>query len=112
MYRTPYTEMVGARLRRLRQARGLTQMQARQRVRRPRGGTYSQGFMSRVEKGYANAPLYAYVHLAEAYEIEPGRLMGSDETQKPITEAEMTLIRFLRRVGVTPDAVLERVVRR
>jgi len=28
--------------------------------------------------------------------------MGSDEAQKPITEAEMTLIRFLRRAQLYP----------
>ena len=109
MYRTPYTLMVGARLRRLRKARGLTQYQALQHVRRPRGGTYTQGFLSRIEAGYANSPLYAYVELAESYELEPGRLMGSDEAQKPITESEMLLVRFLRRTGMAPDEALARL---
>jgi len=103
--------MVGQRLKRLRQLRGWSQRQALERVRRPRGGTYSQGFLSRVEKGYASAPLYAYVHLATAFEVEPGRLMGSDETQKPITEAEMTMVRVLRKLGISPDAALARLAR-
>src|SRR5262249_43955408 len=101
-YRTPYTEMVGARFKRLRVARGLSQQQARYGVRRPRGGVYSQGLISRVEKGYADAPLYVYVHLAEAYEVDPGRVMGTDEAQKQVTEAEMTLIQFLREVNIEP----------
>jgi transcriptional regulator with XRE-family HTH domain len=101
--------MVGARLRRVREGRKLTQRQALRRVRRPNGGTYSQGFLSRLEAGYANAPLYAYVHLAEAYELEPGRILGSDETQKPITEAEMTVVRFLRRTRISPDEALARL---
>ena len=109
MYRTPFSLMVGARLRRLREARKLTQYQALQRVRRPRGGTYSQGFLSRIEAGYANAPLYAYVELAHSFEIEPGRLMGSDDAQKPISESEMLLVRFLRRAGMKPDEALARL---
>ena len=114
-YRTRYSEMVGARVRRARTGRELTQKQLLERVRHPRGTRYSKGLLSRIEKGYANSPLYVYVHLAAALELEPGRLMGSDETQKPISEAEMTLVRFLRRVGVRPDealATLARVPRR
>jgi transcriptional regulator with XRE-family HTH domain len=106
LYRTPYSQMVGARVRRARTARGLSQGSLLQNVQRPRGGTYSKGLLSRIEKGYANSPLYVYMHIADALEIEPGRLMGSDETQKPISEAEMTLVRFLRRVGMKPDEAL------
>jgi transcriptional regulator with XRE-family HTH domain len=70
------------------------------------GATYSKELLSQIEKGYANSPLYVYVHLAVALDIEPGRLMGSDETQKPITEAEMTLIRVLRRAAIRPDEAI------
>jgi hypothetical protein len=31
------------------------------------------------------------------------------EAQKPITEAEMTLIRFLRRAGIPPEEALVRI---
>lgn len=103
LYRTPYSEMVGARMRRARLARNLTQGGLLKMVERPRGGTYSSGLLSRIEKGYANPPLYVYMHVAEALGLEPGRLMGSDETQKPISEAEMTLVRFLRRAQIKPD---------
>jgi transcriptional regulator with XRE-family HTH domain len=105
-YRTPYSQMVGARARRARTGRGLTQGALVEKIERPRGGYYSRGLLSRIEKGYANSPLYVYMHIAEALELEPGRLMGSDETQKPINEAEMTLIRFLRRTGIKPDEAL------
>jgi transcriptional regulator with XRE-family HTH domain len=108
-YRTPYTEMVGARLKRLRLARGMTQHQARHSVQRPTGGVYSQGLLSRLEKGYANSPLYVYVHFAEVYEVEAGRLLGSDDTQKPITEAEMTLVRVLRRTQIKPDEAIAKL---
>jgi transcriptional regulator with XRE-family HTH domain len=70
------------------------------------GGYYSRGLLSRIEKGYANSPLYVYMHIADALDLEPGRLMGSDETQKPISEAEMTLVRFLRRTGINVDEAL------
>lgn len=111
-YRTRYSEMVGARVRRARSGRDLTQKKLLERVEHPRGTRYSKGMLSRIEKGYANSPLYVYVHLAAALELEPGRLMGSDETQKPISEAEMTLIRFLRRVGVKPDAAIAALAQR
>jgi transcriptional regulator with XRE-family HTH domain len=105
-YRTPYSEMVGARARRARSSRGITQGALVSKIERPRGGYYSRGLLSRIEKGYANSPLYVYMHIAEALELDPGRLMGSDETQKPISEAEMTLVRFLRRAGISVDEAL------
>jgi transcriptional regulator with XRE-family HTH domain len=110
-YKTPYSEMVGARLKRLRLTRGLTQLKARLLARRPNGTAYSQGMISRLEKGYANSPLYVYLHFADAYEVEPGRLMGSDETQKPITESEWTLLRFLRGAGIAPHEAITRLAR-
>jgi transcriptional regulator with XRE-family HTH domain len=110
-YRTAYSEMIGARVRRVRTSRGLTQRRLLDEVERPRGGTYSTGLLSRIEKGYANSPLYVYMHLADALDLDPGRLMGSDEAQKPITEAEMTLVRFLRRTGMAPDEAIARLAR-
>jgi transcriptional regulator with XRE-family HTH domain len=109
LYRTPYSEMIGARIRRARTSRDLTQGSLLAKVGRPSGGVYSNGLLSRIEKGYANSPLYVYMHVAEALDLEPGRLMGSDETQKPISEAEMTLLRFLRRLGMRPDEAIARL---
>jgi transcriptional regulator with XRE-family HTH domain len=111
-YRTPYSEMIGARMRRSRMSHGLTQGTLLRKVERPHGGSYSTGLLSRIEKGYANSPLYVYMHIAAALDLEPGRLMGSDETQKPISEAEMTLVRFLRRAEITPDDAIARLARR
>jgi transcriptional regulator with XRE-family HTH domain len=108
-YRTPYSEMIGARVRRVRLSRDLTQGALLRKVERPRGGTYSSGLLSRIEKGYANSPLYVYMHIAAALDLGPGRLMGSDETQKPISEGEMTLVRFLRRAGIKPDDAIARL---
>jgi transcriptional regulator with XRE-family HTH domain len=110
-YRTPYTEAVGIRLKRLRDSRGMSQRTARHLVKRPNGSPYSQGLLSRLEKGYGNSPLYVYIHFAEVYGVDPARLMGSDEAQKPISEAEMTLVRFLRRVGISVDEAIARLSR-
>lgn len=112
LYRTPYTLMIGSRLRRLRESQGLNQRQARWRVRRPRDGPYSQSVISRLEGGYDNAPLYTYIHFAEAYEVVPELLLGPDEVQRPVREAEMTLLRVLRRLEIMPDVALARITRR
>ncbi len=106
LLKTEYTELVGVRIRRLRASRGWTQMETVRRIQRPRGGTYSPALLSRVENGYANPPLYVYLHVAEVFDLDPGRLLGTEEAQKHITEAEMTLVRFLRRAGMTPDEAI------
>jgi transcriptional regulator with XRE-family HTH domain len=111
LLKTEYTELVGVRIRRLRSSRGWTQLETVNRIQRPRGGTYSPGLLSRVENGYANPPLYVYIHLAEVFDLDPGRLLGTEEAQKPITEAEMTLVRFLRGAGIAPDDALVRLAR-
>lgn len=57
LHKTPYTLMIGRRLRRIREGRHLTQKAVADRTRKPRGnGFYSQGLLSRIEAGYANAP--------------------------------------------------------
>jgi transcriptional regulator with XRE-family HTH domain len=108
-YKTPYTELIGSRLRRLRQGRGLSQSQVRHSVRRPRGGPYSQSLISRLERGYANAPVYVYVHFAEAFHLAPEVLLGPDDALNPVPEAEMTLLRVLRRLSIRPDEALARI---
>lgn len=112
LYKTPYTVMLGLRLRRIRERRRLTQTEVLERVRRPNGRGYSQAFLSRVEAGYANSPLYAFIHLAEGYDMDPARLLGPSDSEKPVSDAEMTLIRFLRRLGISPDEAMARIVRR
>jgi hypothetical protein len=68
--------------------------------------------VSRLEKGYANAPLYAYIHFAEAYGVAPELLLGPDEVQRPVGLGEMTLLRVLRRLEIEPDEALARITRR
>jgi transcriptional regulator with XRE-family HTH domain len=97
------------RIRRLRQARGWTQLELASRVAKPRGGRYTPGLMSRVENGYANPPIFVYLHLAEAFAVDPARLLGFDAVEMPVTEAEMTLLRSLRTAGVAPHEALARL---
>lgn len=110
LYRTEYTQMVGWRVRRLRRERDWTQQKLAKEIAHPRGDRYSPGLISRIEKGHANPPLYAYVHLAETLELDPGRLLGSYELEAEISEAERTLILFLRRGRITVDEALSRIV--
>ncbi len=111
LHRTAYSYMLGLRLKRLREGRGLSQAHVGRATRRPNGSFYSQGFVSRIEGGYANAPLHAYTDLADFYEIDAARLMGPAETEKPVGDAEMTLLRFLRRLGISPDEAMARLAR-
>jgi transcriptional regulator with XRE-family HTH domain len=79
-------------------------------VEHPRGGRYSPALLSRIENGYANPPIFVYLHLAEAFEVDPGRLLGGEDDD-PISEGELTVIRFLRSAGIAPHDALARLVR-
>jgi hypothetical protein len=74
-------------------------------------GHYSPGFLSRLERGWASPPLWVYVVLAEHFDVEPGRLLGPDHVATVISEAEVTLLRLLRRLRVEPDEAIARLVR-
>jgi hypothetical protein len=78
------------------------------RIDWPRGGRYSPGLLSRVENGFANPPI-VYVHVADALEMPPESLMGDEDVQRPVTEAELTLLRYLRAIGLKPHEALARV---
>ena len=112
LYRTAYTRAVGARLRRLREVREMTQREARLRANRPNGQPYSQSTLARLEAGYANAPLYAYIHFASAYETDPARLLGLDEIERKVSSAEMALVKVLRRLGISPDRAIAALIER
>jgi transcriptional regulator with XRE-family HTH domain len=113
LHKTGYTLMIGRRLKRVREGRHLTQQEVADNTRKPRGnGFYSQGLLSRLEAGYANAPLYTYIDFADFYELDPARVMGPEDAEKPVDEAEMTLIKFLRRTGISVDEAIARLARR
>ena len=110
-YHCEWACVVGDRVRRLRNARKLSLVGLAAIVDKPEGDSYSPDYFSRLERGWASAPLYAYLAIAAALEVEPGRLLGSDDAQKPITEAEMTLVRFLRESQLAPHEALARLIR-
>jgi hypothetical protein len=47
-------------------------------VRKPEGGHYSPGYFSRLERGWASAPLYTYLAIADVLEVDAGVLLGPD----------------------------------
>jgi transcriptional regulator with XRE-family HTH domain len=110
-YRCEWGEVVGGRVRRLRNARGLTLARVAASFHRPDGGHYSPGFLSRLERGWASPPLWVYVALAEQFGVEPGRLLGPDHVATEVSEAELTLLRLLRRLRIEPDEAIARLVR-
>jgi transcriptional regulator with XRE-family HTH domain len=110
-YRCDWGEVVGGRVRRLREAQGLTLAQVAASFQRPDGGHYSPGFLSRLERGWASPPLWVYVVLAEHFKVEPGRLLGPDHVATGFSEAEVTLLRVLRRLRIQPVEAIARLVR-
>jgi transcriptional regulator with XRE-family HTH domain len=114
MRRDPYWcdwgAVVGNRVRRIRLDRDMTLVDLARIVDKPGGGFYSAGFFSRLERGWGSAPLTTYENIAHAFEIEPGRLLGPDDAQQDASEAEMTLIRTLRQMGMRPHEAIARLL--
>ncbi|MEX2195172.1 MAG: helix-turn-helix transcriptional regulator [Thermoleophilaceae bacterium] len=102
--------VVGDRIRRLRLDRDVTLIDLARRVRKPAGGGYSASYFSRLERGWANAPLYTYHQIARALEVDPWILFASDEARHDPNPGEVLLLRFLRRAGIAPDDALARIV--
>jgi transcriptional regulator with XRE-family HTH domain len=94
--------VVGDRVRRLRRERGMTLHELSMEVDKPQGGHYSPGYFSRLERGWASAPLVVYVEIAGVFGVEPGRLLGPDDAQREVSEGEMTLLHVLRRMELVP----------
>jgi transcriptional regulator with XRE-family HTH domain len=101
--------IVGDRIRRMRRNAEMTLVDMSQSVSKPEGGHYSPGYFSRLERGWAVAPLYAYIAIADVLGVEPGRLLGPDDFQLDATEGEMTLLRYLRSVRIPPHEAIARV---
>ena len=90
-YRIEWGEVVGHRVRRLRQARGWALHEIAREVPKPEGGHYSAGYFSRLERGWASPPLYVYVALALALGVRPGELLGIEELDREFTPEQRML---------------------
>ena len=103
--------VVGGRIRRLRLDREWRLSDLAGRVRKPEtGGSYSASYLSRLERGWANAPLYVYLRIAAALEVDEWLLFARDDVAEQASGAEMVIIRFLRETGMAPEQALARLV--
>jgi transcriptional regulator with XRE-family HTH domain len=110
-YHCEWGAVVGDRIRRLRRDRGWSLAQMALRVYKPDGGHYSAGYFSRLERGWASAPLYVYLVIAEVLEVKPGVLLGEDEAVKEIGAEQRVLLDFLEAAGIGPGEALARLAR-
>src|SRR3954453_1417496 len=101
--------VVGSRIRRRRREREMTLEDLAAGVHRPEGGKHSIGYLSRPERGSASAPLYTYVAIAEALEVDAGLLLGSDPSLLDASGPEQTLLHYLRGAGIEPHEAILRV---
>ncbi len=103
--------VVGRRVRSLRQRDGMVIHELAQRLRRADGRPYSPSFVSRLERGWASPALWSYIQLAHLFGVAPGELLGQDGVERPISEGELTLVRVLRPLGVSPEEAIARLAR-
>ena len=101
--------VVGDRIRRLRPARDWHLIDLCKAVDKPDGGHYTTGFFSRLERGWGSGPLTTYANVAHAFDVDPGRLLGPDDAQREVTQAEMTLVELVRRLGLSPAEAIVRL---
>ena len=110
-YRCEWSIVIGDRVRRLRRERDLTLIQLAGMIHKPGDDDpYSIGYFSRLERGSSRPQLYAYLAIAAALGVSPGRLLGPDDVEKDVSEAEMTLIRLVRRLQVPVEEAIARIV--
>jgi transcriptional regulator with XRE-family HTH domain len=99
--------VVGDRVRRLRTARNWTLFDLARPITSWDGrALYSVSHYSRLERGWATAPIYTYLAVAAVLEVEPGRLLGPDSAMLEASESELTLLKALRELGIAPHEAL------
>jgi transcriptional regulator with XRE-family HTH domain len=103
--------IVGDRIRRLRRDADWRLIDLAAAVEKPEGGRYSLGYLSRLERGWTMPPLYVYVAIAAALGVEPGRLLGPDSAQLPVSEEEMLVVKLMRKLAIDPEDAVTRLVR-
>lgn len=108
-YRCEWGQVVGRRVRVLRQNAGLRIFDLAADIRRADGRPYSASFVSRLERGWASPPLYVYCLLAARFEVAAGELLGSEGVERALDDAELTLVRVIRRLGLTPEDAIARL---
>ena len=108
-YFCEWSQVVGGRVRRLRLDRGWSLSDLAERVRKPEGGAYTGGYFSRLERGWASAPLYVYLAIAETLEVDPGKLLGEDEVGRETTASERALLGFVEAAGLAPEQAIVRL---
>ena len=111
-YRLEWGWVVGDRIRRLRHDRNWSLYDLSLRVPKPEGGCFSAGYFSRLERGWASPPLYTYIRVAEAFEVEEGRPLGPEAVQRDASPEETLLLEVLRRRGIDPAEALVRLAAR
>ena len=109
-YRSEWGMVVGRRIRTLRQREELRISDLAAKIWRADGKPYSASFVSRVERGWGSAPLHTYISFARIFGVPPGKLLGEDGLEGPASEAELTLIRVIRRLNLAPEEVLAMLV--
>ena len=108
-YHCEWGVIVGDRIRRLRRGREMTLADLCASVHKPDGGHYTTGFFSRLERGWASGPLVTYASVAAQFGVEAGRLLGPDDAQCEVSEAEMTMIRVMRQMRIAPHEAIARL---
>jgi transcriptional regulator with XRE-family HTH domain len=111
-YYLEWAVTVGDRIRRLRRDRDWALKDLAARVRKPDGGFFSLGYFSRLERGWGSAPLYTYIKIAEAFEVDPGRLLGPEEVQLEVTPQQGMLLQVLEKAGIDPAEAIVRLTQR
>ena len=98
-------------MRLLRQQADLTIYELAAELYRADGRPYSASFVSRLERGWASPPLHTYVVIGNRFGVQPGQLLGNDGITSPVTPAELTLVRSLREMGVSPEQDIARLAK-
>ena len=72
----------------------------------------SASFVSRLERGWASPPLFAYITLARFFDVAPGELLGSEGVERPLSDAELTMVRVARNLLLSPEQAIVRLMAR
>jgi transcriptional regulator with XRE-family HTH domain len=102
--------VVGGRIRRLRQARGMTLRELADNVRTAEGGWHSIGYLSKLERGWSSPPFFTYVAIVEALDGDIGRVLGPDPFTPQPDAAEEMLLNCLRDLAIPPHQAMLRIL--